>query len=83
MKWVHIVTVTVLAPRGYTPRKVDHKWLAISASKRYKKKAEARCVEYVKEGYGERIDKFKLIIEVSSVSYVVDALHVEEGLFDE
>jgi DNA polymerase/3'-5' exonuclease PolX len=77
----YIITVRVKTPEGCRPRIREHRTLAIGKSKGYGKKAEEEFLSHIRKSYEEET-KIPLKFRVSSESYSVFGISVEEGYFD-
>ncbi|MDR1917021.1 MAG: hypothetical protein LBQ58_10655 [Synergistaceae bacterium] len=70
---MHIVTVTVSAPAGHKPRKIQIKGVVVSRKASYKSEAERRILEEIKSSF-KRFEEIGLKFQVSSATTSVSLI---------
>lgn len=76
-----IVTVTVKAPQGYSPRKKDYKFLGVGKSRDYGKRCAEKAVENIQAQLGEMCEKIPLKFQWQVMTQEVVYFEIEDKVF--
>jgi hypothetical protein len=75
--YIHITTVTITAPKGYRPRKIECRQASLSRSRAYKAKAEANFLSLVKEKSASAYEDMWDLISFKAETVTTEVISVD------